>query len=35
LNREVHALVKRIEKEGLAPDLRWLDEVLVSTRRPL
>lgn len=28
LNLEVHRLVCRLEKEGLAPQLRWLDELL-------
>ena len=31
LNREVYALARRVEKQGLAPGLRWLDEMLEVT----
>ncbi|NIM94950.1 MAG: ketopantoate reductase family protein [Anaerolineales bacterium] len=31
LNREVYSLAKRVEEEGHAPGLRWLDELLAST----
>jgi 2-dehydropantoate 2-reductase len=32
LNREVYTLAKRVEEEGLAPELRLLDELLATTR---
>ena len=31
LHRQVYALVRRVEREGLAPDLRWLDELSAPT----
>ena len=31
LNREVYKLVRHVEREGFAPELRWLDELLAMT----
>jgi ketopantoate reductase len=31
LYRQVYALVRRVEREGVAPDLRWLDELSAPT----
>jgi ketopantoate reductase len=31
LNRTVHALVRRVEEEGLEPGRYWLDELLAAT----
>jgi 2-dehydropantoate 2-reductase len=33
LNRQVYALVRRVEREGLAPGLGWLDELSAATGR--
>jgi len=31
LNREVYALARRVEEQGLAPGRRWLEELLEVT----
>ena len=33
LNRAVYEMASRIEKESLAPGLRWLEEIVAATAR--